>query len=648
MARPVILKSTVAAYDKADGTHVSAHERPTYVHRKVLNGADIHAWAVKAGFKDVVPADKMHVTVAYSKQPVDRRRIKLDESEHDVPADGRKLDRFDGDKATVLRMESEHLRGRFKHMLDAGASWDFRHTRPQYKPHVTVSYNPDQQVDHKSVEPYKGPIKLGPEVAEDLKTGWSSTLAKAHIKAHTRRLADGRMVQVAAHSDRRASARLADGQLALFPKPAPKPMGPNPYRGLHPVDDTPDLFDGLTPKERAAQAAPAPAAPAPAKPTKPHPLDAARAEVARREADVAHHRDKGDEGMADFARMGLEHSQRELERLQVAFDAHAKHGDGLELSHTDGQRHVVFLPDVSSPGKYRYQMFDKRGMMSHSTHDTPEEAVAEAARDGFTAHNPGVLDRLASTEEWEEGMAINALIQKQASGLITYPEFVVQATKVQEEFAARRKAREKPPAPTDTPEFKRWFSDSKVVDADGKPARVFHGTSADFSEFDAGKAGANFGMDKYGIFFADKPNISAHSAAAVAGFKTKGGDNIMPVYLAIKNPLVVKSAKRVTRAYEDPREIGGSELFDRSDKDRIMAHAKAGGHDGIRFEPGPDGDGMWIAFSPHQIKSATGNRGTFDPSEADITKSFAPATALLASGELYAILAGEIRLDFGV
>ncbi len=40
---------------------------------------------------------------------------------------------------------------------------------------------------------------------------------------------------------------------------------------------------------------------------------------------------------------------------------------------------------------------------------------------------------------------------------------------------------------TETPEFKAWFGDSKVVDADGKPLVVYHGTGRDVSAFDRSK-----------------------------------------------------------------------------------------------------------------------------------------------------------------
>ena len=38
--------------------------------------------------------------------------------------------------------------------------------------------------------------------------------------------------------------------------------------------------------------------------------------------------------------------------------------------------------------------------------------------------------------------------------------------------------------PTSTPAFRRWFGESKVVDAEGRPLVVFHGTGATFDAFD--------------------------------------------------------------------------------------------------------------------------------------------------------------------
>ena len=62
---------------------------------------------------------------------------------------------------------------------------------------------------------------------------------------------------------------------------------------------------------------------------------------------------------------------------------------------------------------------------------------------------------------------------------------------------------------TETNNFKRWFGDwqndpqnaSKVVNADGTPKVVYHGTNAEFWTFDLGKSGSNYGDTSSGLFF---------------------------------------------------------------------------------------------------------------------------------------------------
>jgi len=59
---------------------------------------------------------------------------------------------------------------------------------------------------------------------------------------------------------------------------------------------------------------------------------------------------------------------------------------------------------------------------------------------------------------------------------------------------------------TRTPQFKKWFGDSKVVDANGEPATLYHATAKMFTAFDVGRAGTGglqrSGKDKV-IFFTD-------------------------------------------------------------------------------------------------------------------------------------------------
>ncbi|NYT45145.1 hypothetical protein H0A64_09965 [Alcaligenaceae bacterium] len=152
---------------------------------------------------------------------------------------------------------------------------------------------------------------------------------------------------------------------------------------------------------------------------------------------------------------------------------------------------------------------------------------------------------------------------------------------------------------TDTPAFKRWFGDSKVVDADGKPLVVYHGTTADFTEFDP------TGGNTPGSWFTT-------DASAAQSF----GDP-MAVYVTINNPgeLADLAAARRSAAREfDPMEQG------REFNEAVARQLESAGFDGVHAEnfQGAGGREVWMALRPEQIKSATGNAGTFDPNDPNI------------------------------
>ena len=86
-------------------------------------------------------------------------------------------------------------------------------------------------------------------------------------------------------------------------------------------------------------------------------------------------------------------------------------------------------------------------------------------------------------------------------------------------------------ADTNTKEFKNWFRNSKVVDEEGNPLRVYHGTPNNFSTFDNEQIGnrtGNLGFYGKGLYF------TSHEFTA-----NLYGENIMPVYLSISNPFVI-------------------------------------------------------------------------------------------------------------
>lgn len=151
-----------------------------------------------------------------------------------------------------------------------------------------------------------------------------------------------------------------------------------------------------------------------------------------------------------------------------------------------------------------------------------------------------------------------------------------------------------------TPEFKRWFGNSKVVDAEGKPLVVYHGTQQDFDAFQTSKR-----PKEPGIFFATKPEI----ASMYSGWDPQGNfhaddiGSVLPVYLKVDNPLLVDFAGAKTGRPE------------------AIRRALEGGHDGVlmknHYDAG-DVQDQWVVFKPEQIKSAIGNRGTFDPNNPNI------------------------------
>lgn len=197
--------------------------------------------------------------------------------------------------------------------------------------------------------------------------------------------------------------------------------------------------------------------------------------------------------------------------------------------------------------------------------------------------------------------------------------------------------------------FWRWFGDSKVVDEQGRPLVVYHSggfNAEDDPEFRT-NGGAHFGTlraaeermsakpvddfiseasiefdEEYGAWFWSSQGVDSFDLNE-GGFQSEEdaradlerqamqqndndfgddtGSTITAVYLNIRKP----------RKSEDMKDDWSEAVEDAQDADR----------DGIkyinRFED--KGSTSWIAFDPTQIKSATGNRGTFDPADPMIT-----------------------------
>lgn len=206
----------------------------------------------------------------------------------------------------------------------------------------------------------------------------------------------------------------------------------------------------------------------------------------------------------------------------------------------------------------------------------------------------------------------------------------------------------------DSAAFQRWFADSKVVDADGKPLVVYHGSSADFSVFSYKFNNRNGQAEGRGFYFTDNRSYAE-------GYQSDGG-KLFEVYLSLQNPLnpkeltITKQELRkiinaidpdgdgISNYAEDSRGYPGAAwrsraldsavnaIYDSSENNAdiigelyssfgggtvLEEVRRISGYDGF-MTGNENGDTVYVVFSPTQIKSATENVGTFDPENPDI------------------------------
>jgi hypothetical protein len=185
-------------------------------------------------------------------------------------------------------------------------------------------------------------------------------------------------------------------------------------------------------------------------------------------------------------------------------------------------------------------------------------------------------------------------------------------------------------AQTESPEFKHWFGDSKVTDEHGDPLIVYHGTASEFDAFGKEHIGKIFSDDKEGFYFTNNVSIadlsSANDYANQAAHVTGGRPSVMPVYVSLKNPLIFDDVER--DGFDGRGAVGHLEEI--LNKEDVIREAKEGGHDGIividrsmQLGPQKSPEKIIIAFEPSQIKSAIGNRGTFDPNNPKLLEQSA-------------------------
>ncbi len=167
-----------------------------------------------------------------------------------------------------------------------------------------------------------------------------------------------------------------------------------------------------------------------------------------------------------------------------------------------------------------------------------------------------------------------------------------------------------------TKEFIKWFGDwrndpssaSKVVDTNGEPLVVYHGTESDFDTFDKNRLGSATTHPSAYWGFVTTPD----SNYAGKSYASRGGGNVKQLFVNIRNPYTMPHSEYV-EMMPYGRNGSAKAAFDFKRNldekyDGVMLSDRKGAMDEI------------FAFEPAQLKSVF-NRGTFSANEGSMLLS---------------------------
>lgn len=182
-----------------------------------------------------------------------------------------------------------------------------------------------------------------------------------------------------------------------------------------------------------------------------------------------------------------------------------------------------------------------------------------------------------------------------------------------------------------TPAFIKWFGNwikayetkdytdvSKVIDENGEPLVVYHGTHSNFNIFKYGQLGYHFGTKKQAELIVRDAKI------------LKWENYIKECFLNLKNPLYTIDFPR-WEWYIVSKILYKYEILNKKEFDTITKNKKGQqenilkdilfqkGYDGFKYDNEFEGTGIsYIAFNPNQIKLADGSNTTFESNNPDI------------------------------
>jgi len=293
---------------------------------------------------------------------------------------------------------------------------------------------------------------------------------------------------------------------------------------------------------------------------------------------------------------------------------------------------------------YRGYINREQGTAVVLNSDVPVKAIGRAETQTILKRKPQVIAPKITTQESGNDLVRKPTSQEMMDIIKVRPKLNTAAPSFKLEFGSARVAKteadaanavfekagstfmfSKRAAQTETPEFKRWFGDSKVVDAQGKPMVMYHGTDKEISSFTPKN-----GM----IFLTPKADFASnYTTGSLETLDKNGGQpNIMPVYVKAENAFDFENPSHIKslEAYEKANRYTDRSIsyllgdmkrgwWEAMEDRKAQAAIKALGHDGFHLVE--NGVKNLAVFDPSQIKSATGNIGTFDETNPDIRRS---------------------------
>ena len=206
---------------------------------------------------------------------------------------------------------------------------------------------------------------------------------------------------------------------------------------------------------------------------------------------------------------------------------------------------------------------------------------------------------------------------------------------------------------TESEAFKRWFGNSKVVNEDGTPKVMYHGTATEFWTFEKRKANdalgrrMGLGAGKGKFYLSEYEGVGKAAADSAKSLGKGKAPKVMELYVSAQKVMDRSEYERLlANAFKKhPGSDPSSAAYDYKARDKAIAEVdkqiRKEGYDGVWDRD----SGEMFVYESTQIKSATDNVGTFDPENPDIRYSTRTPTDTLTIREYLGEMKPTARMN---